>query len=188
MTVAVNLKITDAQAAKIKASGLNRSEFIRRAIDYYDTAYRNEILKEIITYCEGELESKDDVKNNKDDVKNNKVGVKNNKVLISKNEENKDILYTNKDILYTNTDNLYTNKENSDVTTEKPRELPPNVVAKLLANDFRMIQRILNNPENGNSLPDFTLNKLKKEHNISKKSIENFIHQYKEPLKKGEFD
>ena len=159
MSVAVNLKITDEQADKIKASGLNRSEFIRRAIDFYDVDYHQELLRNIIDYCSSQLTNNVTVKNNKVTVKNNKVTVKNNKVFDETNIKNKVILYENKDKLYTNKENLYDNFTDDTENIDIPAS---NEVASILANEFGMLKRILNNPVNNESLPDYTVKTLKK--------------------------
>lgn len=173
----INVRITDEQAAKIESSGLTISEFTRRAFDAFDVDYHEQILREILSYCSNKLECKEDVKINKESVKICKDEA-------SENANCKDNLYTNTDNLYKDKDNLYTNKEKDE---EKHTEIPLPEVAKILATDFAMLSNVLNNPENNNSVPDVTLNMLKKKHNLSKKTIENFVYRYKDQLKNGDF-
>ena len=190
----INVRITDEQYAKIKASGLTIAEHTRRALDAFDVDYHEQTLLEILKYCSNKLEHKYNVKINKDDVKICKDDVKICKENGSENQNckdnlytNKDNLYTNKDILYKDKDNLYTNKEKESENTEENEDPSLETVAKILANDFSMLSDVLNNPINNDSVPDITIKMLQKKHNLSKKTIERFIYKWKKQLKEGNF-
>ncbi len=168
----INVKIQDYQVEKIKRSGLTYSEFVRRAIDYYDEDIRTAVFMEILDYC------KESVKISKEDVKNKFISVENTG---KETVKGKEYLYENKDKIYSDKDKIYGGKG-------KTGEIATNDVARKLKDKLPMLQRVLNNPENLNSLPDFTVKTLIKEINVSKQSLNNFIEEYKTLIKEGKFD
>ena len=162
----VSVRLTEHQEKGIKKTGLNKSEFIRRAVDYYllhmQDPNNNFILSELQKWVDTMRVTT---------VLNNNTNVLNN----------------NTDVLICNTNNTPVLNNNTDVI-QKSVEKPANSIKTKLANEMPMLNRILNNPLNNETVPQDTLKTLANKYALSKSTINAWIVENKEAIKTGKYE
>lgn len=183
MSKAINVKITDYQAKKIANSGLTTSEYVRRAIDFYDVDVEKKAIFTFIDECKEFLYKQEllvknnftEFKEDKENLYKDKESVKNN---FTKHENSKDENFTESK---EDKENLYNN-------TESVKKVTNSTIFKKLESELEMISRILNNPENLDTLPDYTFKMLSKKYDLSKSTLQGFVSENIEVLKNYEKD
>ena len=165
----VSIRLTKTQEKKIKETGLNRSEFVRRAVDYYllylHDPYNNRLLEELEKW-----------------IKYKRV------TLVT--HMGTDVTHMGTDVTHMGTDVTICNTNNTGVTQkyeEKTKPTQENTLKTKLLPDLQMIQRVLNNPLNSDTIPDPTLKLLSKKHDLSKSTIQAWINENKSWIKEGKF-
>ncbi len=94
-------------------------------------------------------------------------------------------------VLHDNTDVLNNNTNNTDVLQNNTVVLQNNRkkdIKTILQKELQTLQRLINNPENMDSIPDYTLKMLSKKYDLSKSSIQAWITENKEYIKTGDFE
>ena len=76
---------------------------------------------------------------------------------------------------------------NTDVI-QKSVEKPANSIKTKLANEMPMLNRILNNPLNNETVPQDTLKTLANKYALSKSTINAWIVENKEAIKTGKYE
>lgn len=167
-----SVRLTPIQEKKIKEQNISKSEFIRRAVDYYliylESPYNSRLLDELEMWIK--LKRNTDVLHDNTSVLNN----------------NTSVLQMNTDVPDNNTNVLICNTENTAKTQNTQNNTNQDIKTKL-AEELPMLQRLLNNPENNQSIPDYTLKLLYKKYDISKSTIQTWITENKEWIKEGKF-
>lgn len=164
-----SIRLDKKQEYEIKKSGINKSEFVRRAVDRYilhlKNPYEDMLLLELESWIEYERTLRKNV--------NTTVTQQNTTVT----QQNTNVLTKSTDVPEGNTNNMnIPPKSTSDmIETRLHEELP-------------MIQRLLLNPENMKTIPDCTLKLLSKKHDISKSTIQSWITENKERLLEMKFE
>ena len=164
------VRLTQVQEKKIAKINVSKSEFIRRAVDHYIMFLENPYNAELLNDLELWIQSK-----------------RNQGVL----HINTDVSETNTNVSETNTDVSETNTNVSETNTNDTQAIHHTnnpTLETLLQPQLPIIQRLLNNPANMNSLPEHTLKMLSKEHAISKTSIEAWVAENVEFLKHENFE
>lgn len=172
-----SVRLTDAQIDEIKKSGLSTSEFIRRAVDYYLLYLKDPYTHLLLDELEDWIKYK----------RVTNVSQCNTNVT----QKNTDVIQTSTSVLNKSTDVLNINTDNTDVTQKNNQNktiTPSDNFKNILSKDLQMIQRILNNPLNSNTIPDYTLKMLSKKHALSKSSIEAWIVENKKWIKTTDFE
>ena len=174
--MATSVRLTDEQLKAIDNSGLNRSEFIRRAVDYY-LKYR---YSETNAFVISELERFISTVKKDTNVLNNNTPVP---------QGNTSVLHNNTDVLDNNTSvlNINTNSSTTQATnkTQAPKTENKHInnIFQLSTKDLETIQRMLKNPLNAETVPDHTLKLLSKKYDVSKATMQSWIHDHKTELK-----
>lgn len=165
----VSIRLTETQKKKINETGLNRSEFVRRAIDYYLLYLQDPHNDRIL--CELE-----------DWIKTKRV--------TSVTHMNTSVTHMGTDVTHMSTSVPICNTNNTSVTQnneEKKTNSTNPTLKTVLQEELPMIQRILNNPLNSDTIPDTTLKLLSKKYDLSKSTIQAWITENKKGLKEGIF-
>ena len=163
----VSIRLTKTQEKKIKETGLNRSEFVRRAVDYYllylHDPYNNGLLEELEKWIKY-------------------------KRVTSGTHMGTDVTHMGTDVTHMGTSVPICNTNNTDITNseEKTTNSTNPTLQTILHKELPMIQRILNNPLNSDTIPDTTLKLLSKKYDLSKSTIQAWITENKKGLKEGE--
>jgi hypothetical protein len=156
------IRFTKKQEEEIEKSPLSKSEFVRRAVDMYilylKDPYTHTLLNELSSW-----------------IKEKRV------IHISTNVSD-----MNTNVLKENTDVIHMNTNVSDMNTTHEKKTQ-DTLQKVLQNELPMIQRLLQNPENSDSIPDCTLKLLSKKYNLSKGTIQGWIVENKDWIKSSEF-
>ena len=171
----VSVRLTDKQELFIKNSNISQSDFIRRAVDYYILYLEHPTDLVILNELENWIQSKKQYSALYTNVTHMNTNV---------TQCNTDVRHMNTDVTQCNTNVTQTQKENKEKQTNNGQ----NNLKLILSEDFQMIQRILKNPENSDSIPDCTLKLLHKKHDVSKSAIQGFVTKNKDHLKSGEFE
>lgn len=165
-----SIRLTDNQEKYIKQTGLNRSEFVRRAVDYYMDYLRNPHNEMLLV----ELESWINLKKS---------------TIVTQN--NTSVTNMNTNVTHMSTDVTNMNTNNTDVTQNSRTESTKNpkiTIKEKLLNDADLIRRMLIAPENAGVIPDKGLKILSKRYDISKNTIQAWINENKNLLLEGRFE
>jgi len=181
-----SIYLTEEQSKKIDQyleSGKfkGKSDFVQRAIDIYILYLENPYEDLLLSELENWIESRRTITmfNMNRNMFGTSRNVPNSNINMLQNEANSNINMSemNRNISETNinvTDKHIPNDEDMLLTKLKP-ELP-------------MLKRILNNPENTETIPDYTLKVLSKRYDISKSIIQEWIVKNKTWLKNANFE
>ncbi len=175
----VSIRLTDKQEKRIKqhiqdGTVANKSEFIRRAIDYYILHLENPYDNQLLLELESWIAAKKDVLQYSTNATQNSTNV----------------THCNTDVTQNSTDVTICNTDVTSVTQKISNEHPVNLqnpITQKLKNELKMIKRTLNNPLNNETMPDNTLKMLSKKYDISKTAIQAWIVENKTWLKDGNF-
>ena len=151
-----SVRLTPEQEKQIENLNMSKSDFIRRAVDYYllylEDPYSDVLLSELEMWIETK-------------------------------KCNTSVTHCNTSVTHCNTNNTTVTQKNTNVT-QKPTE---NNMKHILKKELQMLQRLLNNPENLDTIPDYTLKTLSKRYDLSKSSIQAWIVENKDWLKTENF-
>ena len=147
----IGVKLRDDQIENIHNSGLTVSEYVRRAIDYYNdpNKYTVNVLQNCLTMLN------DSIQMLNGNVKPNLTNV----------EEIKSDLTNMKNIKH-------------NLTSENQQEVKP--IDEKLNQEVGMLKRILQNPENNHTVPDVTIKLLSKKYDLNKARIQTWITDNKD--------
>ena len=186
----VSVRLTDEQLKAIDESGLNRSEFIRRAVDYYLKYRYSETNAFVISELErfiSTVKKDTTVLNNNTTVPQCNTSVLHNNTSVL--DSNTSVLHNNTSVLDNNTSVLNINTNSSTKQAQNTKHLPKpenkhiNNIFQLSTKDLETIQRMLKNPLNTETIPDHTLKLLAKRYDVSKSTMQSWIHEHKTELK-----
>jgi len=151
-----SVRLTLTQEKEIAQLNVNKSDFIRKAVDYYliylKDPYNNVLLADLERWIEDKKCSTS-------------------------------VVQCSTSVTHCNTNNTSVTQKSTDVT-QKPTQ---NNLKHILKNELQMLQRLLNNPENLDTIPDYTLKTLSKRYDLSKSSIQGWIVENKNWLKHTDF-
>lgn len=174
-----SVRLTETQLKKIKKYHMSKSEFIRRAVDYYiiylENPYNTKLLDELETWIQ--LKRGTSVTHMTTNVPDNNTNVLHMSTTVPDN---------NTDVINNSTDVLICNTNNKD-TPQKTHTPDRNNLKQLLSSELPMLQRQLKNPANIETIPDATLKMLSKKYDISKSTVQAFIIENKNWIKDGNF-
>ena len=173
---------------KCLASGRfkGRSELVNRALDifftYMDDPYQNMLLLELEAWIQ-ERKYNTNMFNTNTNVPN----MNTNMFTMNTNVLQKPV--TNMSEMNTNMFNTNTNVPdmNTNVTDQVPVQ-QDDPLKTTLQQELPMLKRILNNPVNNETIPDFTLKTLSKKYDLQKSTIQAWIIENKKWIKEAEFD
>lgn len=176
----VSIRLTDKQEKRIQqhikdGTVANKSEFIRRAIDYYILHLENPYDNQLLLELESWIAAKKDVLHCNTDVTQNSTNV----------------THCNTDVTQKNTDVTICNTDVTSVTQNEHQNIQVNLqnpITQKLITELQMIKRTLNNPLNNETMPDNTLKMLSKKYDISKTAIQAWIVENKSWIKHGDFE
>ena len=161
-----SIRLDEHQEKYIQKSNQSKSEFIRRAVDHYilylENPYKNELILELEKWINKQTYDKSHTK-----------------VL----QNNTNVLQYNTDVGYCNTNVLQDNTNVSYCNTEKDTKKKNTEITNILNGEIPTIARLLRNPENLDSIPEFTLKKLAKSYDLSKSVIQEWVTDNKDWLK-----
>lgn len=179
-----SVRLTENQEKKIKESNLTASEFVRRAVDYYilhlENPYNDSLLFELEQWIKTKRVT--GVTHNSTTVTTNDTNVTNTVTNVTNNDT--DVTNTVTNVTHNSTNVTQT----GDTTQKSISNNKTKNIKTILLQELPMIQRMLNNPENAGTIPDYTLKTLSKRYDISKSTIQAFIVENKTLLKDGKFD
>lgn len=170
-----SIRLDDSYEKRIKETGLNRSEVVRRALDLYflhlDDPHTHLLLVELERWIAGK----------RDGVTHMNTSV---------TQCSTDVTHSNTDVTQCSTGVTICNTNTPEITqktTPETQNSTQNHLATVMKNDLQTIQLMLLNPENLDSVPDYTLKLLSKKYDISKSTIQAWVTENKEWLKHEDF-
>ncbi len=165
-----SVRLGDEQEKKIKKTGINKSEFIRRAVDHYlmylENPYNNILLNELEEWIKYQR-------------------------ITTVTHMNTTVTHNSTTVPHMNTIVPICNTKNTSVTQKqetKPHNELNETIETKLHEELPMLQRQLNNPENVDTIPDVTLKILSKKYALSKSTIGAWISENIDWIKTGNFD
>lgn len=168
--IMTSVRLGDEQEKKIKKTGINKSEFIRRAVDHYlmylENPYNNILLNELEDWIKY-------------------------KRITTVTHMNTTVTHNSTTVPHMNTNVPIYNTKNTSVTQKqetKPHNELNETIETKLHEELPMLQRQLNNPENVDTIPDVTLKILSKKYALSKSTIGAWISENIDWIKTGNFD
>ena len=161
-----SIRLTAEQLKEMDKYPISKSEFVRRAVDNYLLYLKDPYTHMLLLELEAWIKYKKD------------TSVLQNNTDVPKTSTN--VLQNNTDVPKTST-NVYENEYKKQETNNTQME-------QLLKTELSTLQRLLNNPENNDTVPDYTLKMLSKKYAISKSSIEAWIAENREYLKHEKFE
>lgn len=169
MTKPRAVRLTEKQEEYIKKTKIGFSDFIKRSVDHYILYRENPYVPSILAELESWIQEKKSVNVLQYDT--------------NVSQTNTNVSQTNTNVSDTNTNVAYCNTESmthQDKSTE-------NTIANVLHSELQMLQRLLQNPANVDSIPDDTLKMLSKKYALSKPAIQGWIVENKQWLKESNF-
>lgn len=184
----VSVRLTENQEKRIKETGQTKSEFIRRAVDYYfeylNNPYNDKLLNELQEFINSRR-----VTHINTPVTIDNTPVTTNNTPVTTN--NTPVTTSNTGVTHNNTPVTICNTNPGTPTTKQPKNTdhtPQKTIKQKLIKELELINRLLNNPENMETIPDVTLKTLSKRHSLSKATILEWINENKAALKAAEYE
>ena len=193
MSHTVNVRITDEQAKKIKKTGMKYSEYIRRAIDFYDlrkhegvTNYKIDTIYECIQIL---IDHRDAVQEEliseayKNLYKNDENVKKEDDENLYKSDENVKNLYKKSENVKNGVKKSYPqNLYNSDENVKKIRS---EELFSTYKPYFELLSKMLNMH---NNVPEETKKKITSETNTKMSELTDFLFDYKKEIMETDYD